>query len=870
MNSNNFFQLVADFQKNIDWLNQVLKGDYGIINIDGVSKPTITKAIDDAYAGIAAMVQGRAAYKTKADLPASPPSGVALAQVWNDPVQDQNGLYGWDGAKWVKSQYDNIDQLEREVDILSSRLDSISFKEVEHGDKLQSGFYISKTDGNEVTYTGWLATPYIPVTPETIVKRESDTVVDDSSGAANLAFYDDKQSYLGYFNTSSNEYSLVVSSLFSGARFIRASSPSYATLSLTTSSQLEAASIEGLIELIDDIDEVVDRGKSTEEKDFFLEDGVENGFIDTLGNFVPAETWRTTAPIAVMPGDVFTRQGYTSDVISPVALYGEDGGFQGRLGSTGGGVVVDVIQIPEGTKFVRASAAETYDYSFVGAPTGAASKLKPEALAGYVTVRSIVDKAFSYVENFDYFSRGVPGYIDVSGRFVPAANWIATEYIPVSVGDVFTYQGTGSSVVLEVAAYDEQSNYLRAIYDKTNTQAPIDILIEDDDIAFIRSSARNLPEDQATFSGLLLESNDKKEPLIIDSFSPKQAYITGNESLYLYSRGIVPDHKYQLAWNFSESNEKLAVLSGSTPGTQEVKLSTLIEGKRNIITELSVVRSGAPVNPSEYRNFVCIGDSLTLGVSNTGISGAYPNELSRRLNGIGTALLSGENSPPAGTLDNIRFLGTLGDQPVKHEGRGGWTASNYLNLDNALRDPISGELDFNYWATNNGFDHNSLPGGVLPDGSNITCIILLGWNDVYRSTPSESYKNLVKMINSFKGNSPNADFIVVGLNPGPVDNQKAFSGDRYVSQMEIWNDAVFKFGNEYKKVESELERCEFLQLSHVFNTDIGYKKIERRISSRSSEKMVAASDHVHPNATGYAMIADAIYHKIVHDYCQGA
>ncbi len=28
-NSNKFFQLVADFQKNIDWLNQVLKGDYG-------------------------------------------------------------------------------------------------------------------------------------------------------------------------------------------------------------------------------------------------------------------------------------------------------------------------------------------------------------------------------------------------------------------------------------------------------------------------------------------------------------------------------------------------------------------------------------------------------------------------------------------------------------------------------------------------------------------------------------------------------------------------------------------------------------------------------------------------------------------------
>lgn len=122
MNSNNFFQLVAEFQQNIDWLNQILKGDKAHeVVVDGVLKPSITKDINDHYSAILAMVQGRIAYETKSAMQADTTQPTnTLGQVWNDPQRANNGLYGWDGSNWVKSKYDDVSQLEK--DVLSLRL----------------------------------------------------------------------------------------------------------------------------------------------------------------------------------------------------------------------------------------------------------------------------------------------------------------------------------------------------------------------------------------------------------------------------------------------------------------------------------------------------------------------------------------------------------------------------------------------------------------------------------------------------------------------------------------------------------------------------------------------------------------------------
>ncbi len=134
MSSNNFFQLVAEFQKNIDWLNQILKGgESDSVNIDGEIKPSISKDLADKWAAISAMVKGRAAYETKSNLPSTPPSGIVLAEVWKDPVFDNNGLYGWTGSAWEKSIYDPVK--------LSKVLDR----------QINSGLFFSDTDDDGTT-----------------------------------------------------------------------------------------------------------------------------------------------------------------------------------------------------------------------------------------------------------------------------------------------------------------------------------------------------------------------------------------------------------------------------------------------------------------------------------------------------------------------------------------------------------------------------------------------------------------------------------------------------------------------------------------------------------------------------------------------
>ncbi|MGI3073687.1 SGNH/GDSL hydrolase family protein [Vibrio alginolyticus] len=124
--SNNYFQLVAEFEKNIDWLNQILKGGEGdSVNIEGNVKPSISKDIADKWSAISAMVQGRLAYETKTALIAagSPPPETVLAEVWRDPTEEYNGLYGWNGSGWEKSPYDKYQKTLSLIDALSDVMD---------------------------------------------------------------------------------------------------------------------------------------------------------------------------------------------------------------------------------------------------------------------------------------------------------------------------------------------------------------------------------------------------------------------------------------------------------------------------------------------------------------------------------------------------------------------------------------------------------------------------------------------------------------------------------------------------------------------------------------------------------------------------
>lgn len=123
-----FFSLVTELENLLDQLNTILAGtDDETVTVNGVEKDSISKAIRDKFSAIQALVQGRLAYENKSEMDgAGAPPNSELAQVWNDPVADNNGLYGWNGLVWVKSKYGNeLEQLTTDMYVSNQKLTSL-------------------------------------------------------------------------------------------------------------------------------------------------------------------------------------------------------------------------------------------------------------------------------------------------------------------------------------------------------------------------------------------------------------------------------------------------------------------------------------------------------------------------------------------------------------------------------------------------------------------------------------------------------------------------------------------------------------------------------------------------------------------------
>lgn len=69
--------------------------------------------LDSKFDEIYAIVNGFDGYETLDDLTTTgaPSNQKDLAYVWNDPIDQNNGVYGWAGNAWIKSAYDVIGQL---------------------------------------------------------------------------------------------------------------------------------------------------------------------------------------------------------------------------------------------------------------------------------------------------------------------------------------------------------------------------------------------------------------------------------------------------------------------------------------------------------------------------------------------------------------------------------------------------------------------------------------------------------------------------------------------------------------------------------------------------------------------------------------
>jgi lysophospholipase L1-like esterase len=747
--------------------------------------------------------------------------------------------------------------------------------------------YIAKATGAYTAAAGWKSSDFVPVLSTSTVRRVG-TIIGSSSSACAIAFYDANKAFLGYHNNTLTDQTVKVSDLFPAARYIRSSCASADAFTLTVGISVAASVVEGLAEFEALVGSVV----KTEVEDFFATDTLAEGYINLSGAFVAASTWRTTDFIPFNPSALYKMTGYGSpSLVASVSAWDADHAFIGVVDAsttgvfTGKTITVGLADVA----YLRASSAEAYTKVF----EGTSSQVDQTALtAVWYDLQELKAQSADivYSEAIDYAAAGLSnGYINLSGEFVAAANWRTTEFISVNPALTYLFTGYGSGTVSSVSLWDENFNFLESALVADVFRQDAALVVTNPAAKYMRASAASTYSFHFNVDGYFVAASSVRELAAAlndieglkaaigapSAFAPAQAYALQGEPLYLFARGIVADRSVDVAWDISESNPDLCRITPASTTPVPVSLRAFKPDNTTVeVASFNVLVTGTPVNPSVPQNFICLGDSLTDGVSASGIQGAYVNELSRRLTGVGTALLSGAQSPSPFALSNIIFRGTRGDQPVKHEGRGGWRAADYLNnsssggVSNAFWNASTGQFDLDFYITNNGFDVGMTPSGALADGSNLTVVVLLGWNDVYSSTPEASAANLGLLIDRIKATRANTRVIAVGLNPAPRANYKAYSGARYVSEREVFELAIRQFGENYRAVCASKAGASFLQLSHVFNPEVAYNSASRAVSLRSTSTLAGVTDHVHPNAIGYAQLADALFYKILYDYCR--
>ena len=248
--------------------------------------------------------------------------------------------------------------------------------------------------------------------------------------------------------------------------------------------------------------------------------------------------------------------------------------------------------------------------------------------------------------------------------------------------------------------------------------------------------------------------------------------------------------------------------------------------------DLKIVSSNAGLGTT--RNVMLFGDSITA-------YGYYPQELKNLF----------ENDPM-----NVNFLGTLGmhgQEGNLHEGRGGWSAwdylskQNYLDYTNAFWNPSTNQFDFTYYMNNNSFSS-------IDD-----FVILLGINDLNMSLNFSTINHYNTIIDSVRSYNPNCN-ILIGLCTLPCQMEY---GNLSSAQKEknrrltLWKDIIKEFDNR------ENERIFIVPVGLSLDSIHDFPKSTKPLSARNSDVIVEyPTDTTHPKPCGFYKIADMVYSYI--------
>ncbi|MCA2483304.1 MULTISPECIES: hypothetical protein [Vibrio] len=200
--SNNFFELTERQRKNVDWLNQVLKGSESeSVYIDEVLKPTISRDIAERFLDLTlSQRMGLVSFNSHANLLAYTPDPEHVNssfKVTNDPDKSKNGYYHWSGSGYEKdaelvSRF--IDESNSSEGVSGAAVadyakGATSFKNITG--PLIDNSLINATNGVATSNENYKRTDFIPTEEGALL-----TYIGACKGMTGFCFYDEDKNYL--------------------------------------------------------------------------------------------------------------------------------------------------------------------------------------------------------------------------------------------------------------------------------------------------------------------------------------------------------------------------------------------------------------------------------------------------------------------------------------------------------------------------------------------------------------------------------------------------------------------------------------------------------------------------------------------------
>ena len=324
-------------------------------------------------------------------------------------------------------------------------------------------------------------------------------------------------------------------------------------------------------------------------------------------------------------------------------------------------------------------------------------------------------------------------------------------------------------------------------------------------------------------------------------FLPPKIYVAVGRTIEIYNKQVlwaVDIDNYCVVWKCS-SGKALKRKFSFTGTTSKVGTHTLTleiyDSNLNLITlktaQIIVTNNVAPAN----KNILTIGDSLTNGKP-------WIGEL-RTL-----------------SANKYTMVGTRGSDPLKHEGRSGFSAGSYLvastyDFESEGVHPFwngsLGRFDFAYYKTTT---------GISPDAVQL----FLGTNGMSMD-PTANVTAIKQIVDYIRVADATIPILVVFTlfrgNQNGIGNEVPTDGYSYEAGAfsESENKKVFNLAIALHDALASYSNLHFIPIAQCHDSEFNFGAVETPVNPRASQTELMASQATHPQEQGYLQMADIMF-----------